>query len=688
MTANEGMHTPGSTHRATPGSTAAPARSVRGLRKTTPGSIRASRDARAYHEKNAPRPSKAATLKMFKMAAPMLGIDMMKVAIIDQLFAYSKPGDWEQHDGIGPRVWPSNAQVARRMGRPENTVRYHLGKLTEAGLIAWCDGPTCRRHGKRDQDGQIIEAFGIDLSPLAMRYEEFAALVAADAETVRQIKRIRNRCSTLDKDIRSLVDSALRLDLDAVTDGAFSQGIARRDFLCERRPAELEAWHRHIADYEDLYDRLEALYAKACAPSQSLSDLSRSWHRGANGLAAHTTTASTPNSESCSLSGIAHTGDTLSLEAAYGSMACEDKPVADFEHNKQSPVEDDPSAAFAGGQPTVATPAAEPAEVPQGTPRANPMGSQDPRDDAARPNAASGHAEQDGEHRSDTAGPQTANDPAPVDGVADASATHVSCAAVDHDVLQLSIGLVRDACPAIETLAPGALSHWQCLRDSGYALCVGADINTQVFDEAAIHLGPDIAIAATAVTVQKAANGEVFNPGAYLRTLTKRGRAGQLNIAKSLHGLATRNSQNRQNRNEEDPMNDNTSHDAIGQQTAHHGPGNDAHAPEPGAQAAPRDQAHNQAGTNATMHDPATGTRQANGKAAPPEPKAPFPGSGSIAYTPWADIVRQNAPEPIPDVDRVADAFRGFCNRHAIDTSSPNIATVFTTFSRKWQEPR
>ena len=680
MTAtNQGMHT----HRSTP----APARSVRGLRKTTPGSIRASRDARAYHEKNAPRPGKAATLKMFKMAAPMLGIDMMKVAIIDQLFAYSKPGDWEHHDGIGPRVWPSNAQIARRMGRPESTVRYHLAKLTEAGLIAWCDGPTCRRHGKRNQDGHIIEGFGIELSPLAMRHDEFAALVAADDETVREIKRIRNRCSTLDKEIRSLVDSALRLDLDAVTDGAFSQGIARRDLLCERRPAELEVWHHHVADYEDLYDRLEALYVKACAPSQPVSDLSRSWHRGANGLAAHTTTASTPNSESCNESGIAHdrrvnptnTGDTLSNEAACGSMAYENKPRGNTAEHKQSPVDNAASGAFPEGQPTVATPATEPTERPQGMPGANSMGPQDLRDDTAGPNAASGNAEHDGKHRPDTAGPHTVNDTAPTVAIADAGA-------VDHDVLQLSIGLVREACPAIETLAPGALSHWQHLRDSAYALCAGTDINTQVFDEAATHLGPDIAIAATAVTVQKAANGDVFNPGAYLRTLTKRGRAGKLNIAKSLHGLASRNSQDRK----EDPMNDNTSYDGSGQQTAQIAPGYNSNAQEPGAKAAPRDQAQNQARTDAITQHHGTGTRQGgqdSARSAPAsalQPSRPFPG-GSIAYTPWADIVRQNAPEPIPDVDRVADAFRGFCRRHAIDTSSPNIKTVFSTFSRKWQ---
>ena len=206
--------------------------------------------------------------------------------------------------------------------------------------------------------------------------------------------------------------------------------------------------------------------------------------------------------------------------------------------------------------------------------------------------------------------------------------------AADDDVLHLSIGLLRDACPAIEGAAPGALADWQALRGSGSALCAGADINPQVFEEASDALGPDIAIAATAVTVQKAAQGDVFNPGAYLRTLTKRGKAGQLRIARSLHGLAGKNADN------------------------------------PAADRADR------------PADMATGL---DPEAAPPTADT-FPPGGSIAFGKWADIVRQKAPKPTPDVDRVADEFRRFCRRNSIDMTSPNIATVFATFARKWKE--
>lgn len=47
----------------------------------------------------------------------------------------------------------------------------------------------------------------------------------------------------------------------------------------------------------------------------------------------------------------------------------------------------------------------------------------------------------------------------------------------------------------------------------------------------------DLAVAAVAVTVQKHDLGLVEKPGAYLRTLVKRGRSGQLHISRSLFAM-------------------------------------------------------------------------------------------------------------------------------------------------------
>ena len=584
-----------------------------GLRRTSPESIRARQQAQDYRKEGAPRVPRTAALKTLKRAFPALGLKSAKRALIDQLFASSKPADWSDVGGIGPVVWPSNAHLARVLGMSPKTVCQHLRDLAELGLITYRDGPTCRRHGKRDENGGVVEACGIDLSPIAMRIDELTELAEAHEWEAREMKRLRSRRTVIDKHIRSMIDSARKRDLDADTHGAFSHALARRDVIRERAPKDVDGLDAQVADLEALYDHLEGLYDKALERQDVSFEVPENEYRGTRKRVAHTTTAPTFNSGICRKNGIAHTGNTESDEAAYSSMAFEEKPGADDTENKQSTVETDRHTDDLATQPKV--------EINED------------------------HTRADG----------------------------LDFAAADNDILQLSIGLVRDACPVINKATPGALDNWQALRESGNALCASANINPQVFHEASNTLGPDIAIAATAVTVQKANQGDVLNPGAYLRTLTKRGRAGQLRIARSLHGLADRNATEQA---ETRPGETDGQH-AIGVDNRHHRKQSSRHRAArpatPKSDAAPR-------GATPQKGDP-------HGHGRPlPEPAQAFPQSGSIHFSNWAETVRQNAPEPIPDVDRVAEAFRQFCRRKTIDMTSTHIVAAFKTFCRKWQE--
>lgn len=107
-----------------------------------------------------------------------------------------------------------------------------------------------------------------------------------------------------------------------------------------------------------------------------------------------------------------------------------------------------------------------------------------------------------------------------------------------NDICNLSLGLMRAACPVLQNHIPEVFDSWTALRSSGRRLCIAAAINTQVWTEAENYLGPDTAIAALAVTMQRADDGQVTNPGAYLRSLVQRGRNGQLRISRSLFALA------------------------------------------------------------------------------------------------------------------------------------------------------
>ena len=69
----------------------------------------------------------------------------------------------------------------------------------------------------------------------------------------------------------------------------------------------------------------------------------------------------------------------------------------------------------------------------------------------------------------------------------------------------------------------------------------------------------------------------------------------------------------------------------------------------------------------------------------PSEVVPTFPSSGSIAYSRWAEIVRQHAPSPTPDVDLVAERFRAFANARRLSLTSAAIEKTFTAYASKFR---
>ena len=67
--------------------------------------------------------------------------------------------------------------------------------LFEAGIFVIRDNEQGKRYGRRGPDGRIIEAYGFDLSPLAVRYDEFIR-IAAEAKVERErMKALRKRAT-------------------------------------------------------------------------------------------------------------------------------------------------------------------------------------------------------------------------------------------------------------------------------------------------------------------------------------------------------------------------------------------------------------------------------------------------------------------------------------------------------------
>ena len=494
-----------------------------GLRKTSPQSLQATEYAREYREKGARRITRKAALNAGKRAVAAMGLKTAKIALLDLLFASTQSQDWTDEDVV-PIIWPSNDNLARKLGISISTLKHHLNGLVSAGLISYSDGPTYQRRGRRDEQKKIIEATGIDLSPLAVRFAELTEMAEAAEYRSRQWKRYSDRRTVLRKEIQSLILSAVQEGLE----GPWQHAQARLDVIREARASDLEELTSWVEGLEDLRTELEAAYNKAL--------MSLNMHTAVSKFRPLLTTAENPYPESSNLTQPRANARESIPSFAYGEMALEIKPgdAAESEQAKRRPQE-----------------------------------------------------------------------------------------VLSADLQFISLPLVQEACPTLETFVPGIFDNWSALRETGLELCAAVGINPQVWREALAILGPDMAISALAVTIQKSEVGLVTNPGAYMRRLIQRGREGELHISRSLFGMA-----------------------------------------------------------QARAGDGGAGEVLTEALAKIVE----FPSSGSIHFSRhWADLVRLHAPKPTPDLDQVADAFRRWTKGKNIDLSSPNIERTFIAFCAKWK---
>ena len=103
-----------------------------------------------------------------------LGLGTPALETLKHLIGYTRPDDWK--DGRTPLAWPSNYTLAELAGVTESGIKARLRQLRTLGLIMPRDSAQGRRTGRRDDAGVISKAFGLDLSPLRIRYAELRAL--------------------------------------------------------------------------------------------------------------------------------------------------------------------------------------------------------------------------------------------------------------------------------------------------------------------------------------------------------------------------------------------------------------------------------------------------------------------------------------------------------------------------------
>ncbi|MHB2267895.1 plasmid replication protein RepC [Aliihoeflea sp. PC F10.4] len=493
---------------------------VPGVRRITPAGLAAHRAARDYAGDRTLAVKRIEALQLAKRAAAALGLKAAKIAMIDKLFGYSPAADWTSKDS-SPIVWPSNEALARQLGLSISTARHHLRGLAAAGLIAHASHPTYQRRGVRDDQGKIVEAFGIDLSPIIMRYDELLEIALAYEQEGRERRTLSYQRTQIRREIEAVLVAAQR---DRLV-GNWQHFHAQLDRLRECDPSDVGQFRGLVEALTILREDVEEAYERASQRSNF-------------------------DTAVASFRQVQATADLPFVEDSRASP----------------PAETDKIIASVPPRPTQRTSGRRMEEAP----------------------------------------PAAGRDGRPALSPAD-------------DIGNVSLGLVQTACPSLQKHVPEIFDSWTALRSSGRRLCAAATINTQVWTEAENYLGPDAAIAALAVTVQRADDGQVANPGAYLRRLIQRGRSGQLRISRSLFALAG-----------------------------------------------------------------ARGGGVPNHSSGPVAPYRGFP-LERINWSGWADLVREHAPKPTPDVESVADAFRSWCRKGNIDLAQPSIEKAFIGFCKKWR---
>lgn len=90
----------------------------------------------------------------------------------------------------------NRALCDRANGMDERVLRRHIGRLIEAGLVVRRSSASGKRFPLK-RKGTIVDAFGIDLSPLFQRMEELREMAEQETELREEIRNLRARALSI-----------------------------------------------------------------------------------------------------------------------------------------------------------------------------------------------------------------------------------------------------------------------------------------------------------------------------------------------------------------------------------------------------------------------------------------------------------------------------------------------------------
>jgi replication initiation protein RepC len=139
-------------------------------------------------------------------AREVYGLSDRSIAVLEALTSFHPE---RQLDGKNPLiVFPSNAELSIRCrGMSPATLRRHIAALVDSGFIFRRDSANGKRYCRRDDRGQVENAFGFDLAPLALRAAEVFSHAEAARERAKKLARVRAKISLHLRDIAKTIEA-------------------------------------------------------------------------------------------------------------------------------------------------------------------------------------------------------------------------------------------------------------------------------------------------------------------------------------------------------------------------------------------------------------------------------------------------------------------------------------------------
>jgi replication initiation protein RepC len=186
-------------------------------------------------------------------ASKALDLRPAQRAVLSELVACWGEQEWERL-----LVWPSNDYLMSRTGLTERAIRRILRQLVDLQLIAPKDSPNGKRYAVKDLAGQVVDAFGFDLTPVYARRGDWVVVLMEQ----KQLREVQKRAFDEVTICRRATEEALSALAEHFPDVDRSDAETRLKALQARTPTRsritlpadlLDAWQLLRTDVEEVF---------------------------------------------------------------------------------------------------------------------------------------------------------------------------------------------------------------------------------------------------------------------------------------------------------------------------------------------------------------------------------------------------------------------------------------------------